>query len=122
MLEERFGDGGGLAEVRLKNIKLPGMWTPLSVSEHLYHSLTKRNPLLIFLFITVPIFDICNTDKSDGGLTFDELHTASCQGYISAIGGDLEVIDPSFDLFDTDGDKIITTQEFLAACTGLIKL
>ena len=72
------------------------------------------------LFITVPIFDICNTDKSDGGLTFDELHTASCQGYISAIGGDLDQVDSSFDVFDADGDKIITIQELLAACTELM--
>ena len=70
--------------------------------------------------VTVPIFDICNVNKSDGGLTFDELHTASCQGYISAIGGNLEILDKNFDFFDADGNKIVTTQEFLVACTELI--
>ena len=72
------------------------------------------------MHFSVPVFDICNVDKSDHGLTSKEVHTASCQGYISALGGSLENVDPSFELFDTDKNGIVTTKEFLAVCTKLI--
>ena len=68
---------------------------------------------------SVPSYDICNVDKHDGGLTFEELHAASCQDYIASIGGDLNEVDPDFEFFDADSDGIVSSKEFFDGCTKL---
>ena len=69
----------------------------------------------------MPTFDICNADKSDGGLTFDELHSPKCLNFISSVGGDITKVDPSFSSFDTDGSGLVTFEEFLAGSAKLLE-
>ena len=63
----------------------------------------------------MPSFDICNADKADGGLTFDELHSTECQDFITSVGGEIADADMDFDAVDADGNGVVSMQEFLNA-------
>ena len=70
--------------------------------------------------ILVPSFDICNADKLDGGLTKDELHSAECKDFIASVGGDNNFADEDFEFADSDGNGVVSIEEFIAGAKSLI--
>ena len=68
----------------------------------------------------MPTFDICDADKSDGGLTCDELCAPKCLSFLSSGGVDISKVDQIFANFDTDGNELVTFEEFLVGSSKLV--
>ena len=61
----------------------------------------------------MPAFTICNAVKDDAGLTLEELHAPECLKAIELAGAEPSQAVSTFELFDTDGDKVVTQEELL---------
>ena len=74
----------------------------------------------IMYYNLVPSFAICDTNKDDG-LTMDELHAPECLDFVPALTGiDLEEVDLTFDMFDANGNGVVSMTESLEAIQLLI--
>ena len=73
----------------------------------------------IMYYNLVPSFAICDTNKDDG-LTMDELNAPECLDFLPWTGIDLEEVDLTFDMFDANGNGVVSMTESLEAIQLLI--